>query len=249
MFTLRYDDFNFSIFICLNRNVRKTSKSNISSSMPLAVRPNSVNSNETECSVNMNDVCPIMDADPTHFEDDTRLWVNTERIITERKEIRDTPIAFEYISLINDELKDTEDDGITDDVEIYTESTSTKNKKAASNKSIKRRFKFDCLAANRRNCKGKFCTWMDMMYHVTNYHAKGNKKKFVCYLCKNKSFTTRLNVQRHIDSVHTDQQRYQCPNQMCLRQFSNRNVLKRHIDTVHRRLKQFQCPDPLCLKM
>ncbi len=71
--------------------------------------------------------------------------------------------------------------------------------------------------------------------YKTCTECRNNKS---CPTCNSK-FSTTVNLQRHINSVHLKQKNFQCSS--CESKFGQSKDLQTHIDTVHLKLKNYKC--------
>lgn len=82
-----------------------------------------------------------------------------------------------------------------------------------------------------KSCKQIFDTRGAMMYHRGISHARGLKKTFECYLCKQVLYSSMV-LQDHMNSVHIRQKKFECT--MCSNVFYGRLMLRKHIKWVHK---------------
>ena len=61
---------------------------------------------------------------------------------------------------------------------------------------------------------------------------------FTCSQC-NKSFSSKQNLEKHLDSVHLKLKPFNC--NQCDKSFPSKQNLDRHTDTVHLKIKAFEC--------
>lgn len=97
------------------------------------------------------------------------------------------------------------------------------------------------IKCKRGRRRGLFDSDDALSHHLTQFHAKGIKKKFCCYLCK-KSLVSEQSLEWHMHSQHTGQSQFECSFANCFQKFVHKGHLQQHTSTVHTKKGHLKCP-------
>lgn len=140
-----------------------------------------------------------------------------------------------------DELKSSVEIGNGHAIERKRNSSvSTTNRKTAKRKVFNAigRFRIVCEFGN---CHEMLENSDAVRRHLENYHRKGIKKTFTCYLCKHISKTMGA-LREHFNSVHSHNKLFHCTFQSCSKLYTLDRNRQIHIDAVHINKIAYRCP-------
>lgn len=87
-------------------------------------------------------------------------------------------------------------------------------------------------------CNGKFLSKYSVWRHIKRHFLSMNQtKREQCSIC-GQSFSTQLNLRRHIQTIHEGLKPYACP--ICQKQFTSQHYVKTHM-THHKGERKFKC--------